>query len=1067
MGARMSRRPQPVVSLVFAATLMADPRDLPSSSGTFIMRMSRRHRQTCLPFAAWVLAGAALVASPRPGLAQFGAELRLTGPPFFVSQTARSHAWSVATDDAGNVHVVYFDARNGGDVPPFYRRYDRVTGVWGPEVRLPDFPTANARYVAIAADCHGQVHVAWVHTVSGDQHVLYYKKRDAAGTWGPDVVIQAHATDFWDVRDPSIAADHLDDVYVVWAEGFKNAQGNPVYNIRYQFYEQGSASWGGVKEITNYVAGVAPVPGARAPSVAAHVRSFGSGSIAHVAWADYPAGEVRYRAIRYVPGSGTTLRGTVDLPLGAGVDPPSVAARCEEVHVAWADPGAGAIRHRQGVMTFTSAETTLFAPAVATGLSGQSPSIAVDGLGNVELVMMSAGAVVESRRSTSSGAWTAPIPVSDPPAVPSDPSVAVDTRGAVHVVWTDNRNVPPGSGGAYYDAGGCLAMPAPPLAVNATGPRAALSEPELATAIANAGPGGRIPVLIGLRDRPDGSALEQRVAGLVGAERRRQVVRALRAAAGAAQARVLAELAAAGRDGLASHVRSLWSANAVAARVAPAALDRLAGLDEVEAIVLDPPRPMLEADETAPIGRTAAPSTTPTATPAWSVSWIGAPAVWGQGYTGASVLVAIIDTGVDWTHADLAGAIWTNDDETPGNSIDDDGNGVVDDVHGWDAANGDGNPLDDSGHGTHVAGSVAGDGTGGTITGVAPDARVMAVKVLDQFGSGTFADIMAGVEYAIDNGAQVLNLSLGGLCTSAATRALLRSNADAVAAAGVIMCVAAANDRCKQRPPNLTRSPGDVPPPWLSPDQPAIGSLGGVTTAGATGFMSDEVTYFSSPGPVDWSQPAGYGDWQICDPGTPNVGLIKPDVSAPGMDVISTILGGGYGNNSGTSMATPHVAGLAALILSKNPQLTSGQVHQILESTALELGPPGKDNDYGAGRIRAPEALAATPALVAVEPEGSEPLPALALRDVAPNPAGSTAWLEFAMGTVGHVRLALYDVRGRRVRTLVDEARAVGVHRESWDGRDDRGARAGAGIYLARVDAAGRRAQRKFVWLGR
>jgi flagellar hook capping protein FlgD len=261
-----------------------------------------------------------------------------------------------------------------------------------------------------------------------------------------------------------------------------------------------------------------------------------------------------------------------------------------------------------------------------------------------------------------------------------------------------------------------------------------------------------------------------------------------------------------------------------------------------------------------------------------------------------------------------------------------------------------------------------------------------------------------------------------------------------------------------------------------------------------------------------------------------------------------------------------------------------------MESTALDLGPPDKDNDYGAGRIRAPEALAATPSpagpamqlvsqaihdtippadgdgrlepgetadveitllnagpyllgdvvgalqddsphlsisdnvaafgdippaqqrdnagnlcrvvvspgappgavvtftlalsaygacgavtfkdtlqnpLVAVEPGGSGPLPPLALREVTPNPAGSAAWLEFTMAAAGHVRLALYDVRGRRVRTLVDEARAAGVHREPWDGRDDRGMREGAGIYLARVEAAGLRAQRKFVWLGR
>ncbi|MGH7731658.1 MAG: S8 family serine peptidase, partial [Candidatus Eiseniibacteriota bacterium] len=594
--------------------------------------------------------------------------------------------------------------------------------------------------------------------------------------------------------------------------------------------------------------------------------------------------------------------------------------------------------------------------------------------------------------------------------------------------------------------------------------------------------------------------------------------------------------------------------NAVAARVAPAVLDRLAALDEVGRIVLDPERPMLEAELDASPAK--APRVeAPTATPAWSVQWIGAPTVWDQGYRGACVLVAIVDTGVDYNHSDLTGRIWTNADEIPGNGIDDDGNGRVDDLHGYDFANGDGNPIDDNGHGTHVGGTVAGDGAGGTITGVAPEARLMAVKVLTGSGGGTFSGIMAGVEYAVKNGAQVLNLSLGGLCTDPGTRSLLRANADAVAAAGITMCVASANDRCRQRPPNLVRSPGDAPPPWVSPDQPAIGTTGGVTSVGATGFMSDLITTFSSPGPVDWSQPAGYGDWRICDPGTPNVGLIRPDVSAPGLDVISTILGGGYGNNSGTSMATPHVAGLAALILSRNPLLPSDEVHRIIETTTLDLGPAGKDNDYGSGRIRAPEALAATPApagpvfeaiahvvldtippadgdgrldagetadirltlgnggpylvgnvsgllqddspqisigdgvgsfgdippgetrdnaanlwrvtaaaggpsaspvtfsvsvssygacgvvtftdtlhnpVVGVEPGPGGERPALSLADVRPNPAGPAATLEFVIGAPGRVRLALYDVRGRRVRTLVDGPRTAGVHREAW-----------------------------------
>ncbi|MGH7731816.1 MAG: hypothetical protein ACRENJ_11275, partial [Candidatus Eiseniibacteriota bacterium] len=415
------------------------------------MRASRPFRPASRSRSVCLAAGTMLVALALPARAQFGPDFRLTGPPFFVSQTAKNHAWSVATDDAGNVHVIYFDTRNGalGDVPPFYRRYDRALGAWDAEVRLPGFPTANARYVAIAADCLGRVHVAWVNTVAGDQHYLYYKQRDATGAWGPDVVLQTHATDTWDVRDPSVAADYLGNVYVVWAEGLKNLQGDPVCNILYRVSD--GSSWSGPSGITSYVSGVDPAPGARAPSVAAHHRLFGTGSIAHVAWSDDPTGQVRYRAIRFVPGSGVTLRGTVNVSLGSGAAPPTVATRCGEADVVWSDSGTGVIAHRHGEMTFTVAETTAFLPPAATGLVGETPSIAVDGLGNTELAMRSGGAVVETHRSAMSGAWSAPTPVSDPGAVPSDPSIAVDTRGAAHVVWRDDRSIPPGSGGAYYD----------------------------------------------------------------------------------------------------------------------------------------------------------------------------------------------------------------------------------------------------------------------------------------------------------------------------------------------------------------------------------------------------------------------------------------------------------------------------------------------------------------------------------------------------------------------------------------------------------------------------------------
>ena len=180
-----------------------------------------------------------------------------------------------------------------------------------------------------------------------------YKQRDAGGTWGSDVVLQTHTTDVWDVRDPSIAADQLGNVYVVWAEGLENLQGDPVCNILFLVRE--GAFWSGPAAITTYTAGIDPAPGAVAPSVAAHHRLFGTGSIGHVAWADHPAGQVRYRAIRYVPGSGMTLRGTVNLPLGSPDAPPSVATRCGDVHVAWARTADDANSYIRGVVRAANA----------------------------------------------------------------------------------------------------------------------------------------------------------------------------------------------------------------------------------------------------------------------------------------------------------------------------------------------------------------------------------------------------------------------------------------------------------------------------------------------------------------------------------------------------------------------------------------------------------------------------------------------------------------------------------------------------------------------------------------
>jgi thermitase len=298
------------------------------------------------------------------------------------------------------------------------------------------------------------------------------------------------------------------------------------------------------------------------------------------------------------------------------------------------------------------------------------------------------------------------------------------------------------------------------------------------------------------------------------------------------------------------------------------------------------------------------------ATYQWNLPLVGLEQAWAWS-TGSDVVVAIIDSGMHLTHPDLAARLWVNPGEIAGNGLDDDGNGYVDDVHGWDLVDDDAHPQDLHGHGTHVAG-IAGAHTNNAVgvAGVAWGASHMALRVLDAAGDGAWSDVAEAIIYAADNGARVLNLSLGGSTFS-------QTLADAVVYAQSKGCliVAAAGNRAT---------------PILFP-----AALAGVVAVGATTSSDGHLSSYSR-GPQ-------------MDVAAPGIGIYSTRWLTP---TIST-----YGTMSGTSMATPHVSGVAALLWAHQPALTPVQVTYVITSTAKDVYTAGWDEFTGWGRIDARAAM--------------------------------------------------------------------------------------------------------------
>lgn len=270
----------------------------------------------------------------------------------------------------------------------------------------------------------------------------------------------------------------------------------------------------------------------------------------------------------------------------------------------------------------------------------------------------------------------------------------------------------------------------------------------------------------------------------------------------------------------------------------------------------------------------------------WALNAVNAEAAWELAENAAEVVVAVLDTGIDFNHEDLDDVIWTNSGEIAGNGIDDDGNGYVDDSHGWDFFNNDNDASDDNGHGTAVSGIIAAEGNNGVgVAGLATNVKIMPLKFIGENGSGWFSDAIAAIDYAVANGAEVSNNSWAGVVHDndllEAILATQQHNHVFVAAAG-----------------NTAKNVD------IDPEFPAAFNADNIISVGASD-KNLEMAFFS------------------------NHGSKTVDLMAPGVGTLSAKMGGGYQPLSGTSLAAPHVTAVVAMLQGLHPDWS---YHQIIQA---------------------------------------------------------------------------------------------------------------------------------------
>ncbi len=299
----------------------------------------------------------------------------------------------------------------------------------------------------------------------------------------------------------------------------------------------------------------------------------------------------------------------------------------------------------------------------------------------------------------------------------------------------------------------------------------------------------------------------------------------------------------------------------------------------------------------------------------WGLDKIDAPEAWDVTTGSSTVAIAIVDSGIDFTHPDLSGKIWVNPGEIAGNGLDDDNNGYIDDVNGWDFVNGDNNPADDNGHGTQVAGiAAAATNNALGIAGVCWNCRIMPVKVMQASGVANYSAIVQGVLYAAQKGARVINLSLGGYSYSNALRDAVQTAADTY---GAVVIAGAGND--------------GISAPFYPAAYESVIAVTGTDQNDIKASFSD------------------YGTWV--------------DVSAPSVAITTTFMGGDYGPVQGTSFAAAFVSGQAGLIWSQHPDWSQSVVGAQIFYTSENIDSlnPGYAGQLGRGRVNAALSANTTP----------------------------------------------------------------------------------------------------------